>query len=244
MYLKYKGSKVYYTIKGDGKAVLFLHGWEGSTVSFKAVEDFLLPNHKCINLDFPPFGKSEEVREEYDLYDYFEIVRKILEKNKINKVSVVAHSFGCRVAILLSTKTELVDKMVFTGGAGIKPKLTPKKLFRKIKYNFYKKLVSMRVISQSALDRFFSPDYRKLSKNMKATFKNIVNTDLKDVLQYIDVPVVLFWGKKDTETPLYMAKIMNKNIKDSCLIKFEGCGHFCYLEKIFEFKQIVKNFLN
>ena len=244
MYLKYKGSKVYYTIKGNGKVVLFLHGWEGSTVSFKSVEDLLLSNHKCINLDFPPFGKSEEIKEEYDLYDYFEIVKKILEKNKIEKVSIVAHSFGCRVATLLATKTNLVDKMVFTGAAGIRPKLTTKKLLNKAKYKICKKLVKFGFVHPSTLDRFFSTDYKKLSEIMRATFKNIVNTDLKDVLQYIDVPVVLFWGKKDTETPLYMAKIMNKKIKDSCLLVYDGCGHFCYLERNFEFKQIVSNFLN
>ena len=115
-----------------------MHGWGGSVVSFKGVLDFLCGKHKCISLDFPPFGKSEEPKQTYDLYDYLNIIKRILEKNKIEKVSVVAHSFGCRVAILLSTKTKFVDKMVFTGAAGIKPKKTIKKLFKRAKYRFYK----------------------------------------------------------------------------------------------------------
>ena len=244
MYLKYKKSRVYYKIKGLGSAVLFLHGWEGSVLSFKSQEDFICKKHMCINLDFPPFGKSEDIKEEYTLEDYFEIVKRILNKHNIKKISVVAHSFGCRVAILLATKTNLVEKMVFTGGAGIRPKTTIKKLFRKAKYKFYKKLARLGFVGDSTLDKFFSNDYKKLSKIMKGTFKNIVNKDLTSVLQYINVPVVLFWGRKDTETPIYMAKIMHKKMIDSCLLTYEGCGHFCYLERDFEFKQIIDKFLD
>ena len=39
-----------------------------------------------------------------------------------------------------------------------------------------------------------------------------------------------------------MAKKLNKLIKDSAIIKFEGCGHFCYLEKPDDFQKIVTNF--
>lgn len=244
MYLVYKGSRVYYTIKGSGRAVLFLHGWEGSVLSFKCVEDELIDDFLCINIDFPPFGKSQEIKADYTLNDYFEIVKRILLKHDIKKVSVVAHSFGCRVATLLATKTNLVEKMIYTGGAGIKPKMTFKKAFKKAKYSFYKKLVKFGIKNKSVLDKFFSDDYKKLSSKMKNTFKNIVNTDLTNMLQFINAPVVLFWGSKDTETPLYMAKIMNKKIADSCLIVYKDCGHFCYLEKLFEFKQVVKKFLD
>lgn len=243
MYLTYKGSRVFYTINGVGKAVLFLHGWEGSTASFKWVENEICNSYTCINLDFPPFGKSYSIKTVYTLDDYFEIVKRILTKHNIKDVSIVAHSFGCRVATLLSVKTNLVSKMVFTGGAGIRPRKTIKRIFKSAKYKFYKKLVMLGFLSPKVLERFFSEDYKKLSKIMKLTFKNIVNIDTTNMLQYIDVPVVLFWGENDTETPLYMAKIMNKKIKDSCLITYKNCGHFCYLEKSFEFKQIVKKFL-
>ena len=243
MYLEYKGSKIYYIIKGKGKPILFLHGWGGSVISFKGLFDYLCNKHKCISLDFPPFGRSEEPKVPYDLYDYLNIVKIILEKNNIEKVSVVAHSFGCRVAILLSSKTNLVDKMVFTGAAGIKPKNTLKKIFRKLRYNFYKKLVKWNLLKIDRLKTFESEDYKKLSPVMKNTFKNIVNIDLKNMLEYIDAEVVLFWGEKDTETPLYMAKIMKNKIKDSCLISYKDCGHFCYLEKFYEFKKITSEFL-
>ena len=58
----------------------------------------------------------------------------------------------------------------------------------------------------------------------------------------ITAPTLLIWGTKDKDTPIYMAKKLNKFIGDSAIIRFEDCGHFCYLEKPTEFEKIVTNF--
>ena len=66
---------------------------------------------------------------------------------------------------------------------------------------------------------------------MHETFKNIINTDLKDYLKYINSRVLLIWGNKDTSTPLKDAITMNKSIKNSELIVIDKVGHFPYLER-------------
>ena len=58
-----------------------------------------------------------------------------------------------------------------------------------------------------------SKDYLALSSKMKKTFVNIVSTYLEKYAIHICVPTILFWGKKDKETPFYMAKRLNKLIK-------------------------------
>ena len=125
MILKYKDIKVFYKIKGKGQddcPLLFLHGWEGSSLSFKYFYDILSSKRRCIILDFPPFGKSEEPKEPFNLSDYSQIVIKILKKLQVNKVDIVAHSFGGRIAILLASQTKYINKMLLTGCAGIKRK--------------------------------------------------------------------------------------------------------------------------
>ena len=56
----FDGTNVNYIILGSGDSyVVFLHGWGGSTESFKYVAENLKLNKKCLIVDFPPFGKSD-----------------------------------------------------------------------------------------------------------------------------------------------------------------------------------------
>ena len=59
----------------------------------------------------------------------------------------------------------------------------------------------------------------------------------------IDTATLIINGKLDAETPLYMAKKLNKNIKNSTLKVFEECGHFCFLDKPNKFNMEVREFL-
>ena len=47
----------------------------------------------------------------------------------------------------------------------------------------------------------------------------------------------------DTETPLWMGKMMEEKIPDAGLVVEKGAGHFAYLEQNQRFLRIVKNFL-
>ena len=47
----------------------------------------------------------------------------------------------------------------------------------------------------------------------------------------------------DKDTPLYMAKKLLKNIKNSNLVIFQNAGHYSYLNESQKFINVVKNFL-
>ena len=78
---------------------------------------------------------------------------------------------------------------------------------------------------------------------MRATFVKVVNLDLSDRLPLIRQPVLLLWGDKDTETPLWMGQQMERDIPDAGLVVLEGGTHFAYLEQAARFNTIVKHFL-
>ena len=77
---------------------------------------------------------------------------------------------------------------------------------------------------------------------MKKTFIKVVNEDLTPYLKNIKSSVLLIWGDKDTDTPMYMAKTMEREIKDSGLVVFEGSGHFSYLDDIPRYVKIIRVF--
>ena len=243
----FDGLKINYTVNFNDKkdnAVLFLHGWGGSTASFFGVEKYLLEqNYSTINLDFLGFGQSDEPRENYSLDNYVLLVKNLLKKLKITKVCIVAHSFGGRVAIKLAAETNYVAKLVLVDSAGIKPRFNIK-TFAKIKtYKLLKFLKSKKLIKTN-LEKFGSGDYLKLSSSMKKVFVRIVNEDLTRYLSKIKCPTLLVWGKNDKDTPLYMAKKMKKHIKDSGLVVFKNSGHFSYIENYNDFLLVINSFLS
>ena len=219
--------------------ILFLHGWEGSTLSFKIFYEAMKTNHRCINLDFPPFGKSSFPKKPLSVPDYSKMVLALLDYLEITKVNIVAHSFGGRVAIELASKTKIINKLLLTGSAGLKKRSIKKILKIKI-YKLKKFLAKIKLFPQKLLENKGSCEYNKLDPIMKQTFINIVNYNQKKLLPKINVPTLLIWGINDKETPFCFTKVFKNNIKDCEIIKFENCSHFAYLEKPQTFLKIMQ----
>lgn len=94
-------------------------------------------------------------------------------------------------------------------------------------------------------DKHSSSDYKAIQSDViRETFKKVISLDLTENLEKIKNPTLLIWGENDTDTPLYMAKIMEKKIKDSGLVVLNNAGHFSYLDKSMEYNIIVENFLD
>lgn len=231
-----------YTKKSE-KVVLLLHGWGGNLNSFRSLETFLISqNFSVITVDFPSFGGSDQPSENFDLWDYKKIVVELLQAENIQKVSIVAHSFGGRVTFLLASENpELVDKLILCDVAGIKPRFNLAKQCKIWKYKLLKKLKAKGLYKKDLLS-YGSDDYRAMPEKLKPVFNKIVKTDLTGRLKNIVAPTIIIWGKQDKDTPFYMAKKINKNIKNSAIITFEG-GHFCYLNNADKFNLIIENFL-
>ena len=230
--------------KGESdKTVLLLHGWGGNLNSFRALEqDLIQANYSVVTLDFPGFGGSDLPNEDWTLDDYVKVVEELINVEQLQNVCVVAHSFGGRVAIkLCATKQNMVQKLVLVDSAGIKPKFSLKKCIKIWHYKLVKKLVKAKILKKN-LSKYGSEDYKAMPKELKSVFNKIVNTNLNQDSKKIVIPTLLIWGKDDKDTPLYMAKKLNKNIKDSAIITLNG-GHFAYLNNTNKFSVIIKSFL-
>ena len=82
--------------------------------------------------DLKGFGENKEMPYPYALSDYVRELKEYINENGIKKPFVIAHSFGGRVAIkALSETPNLFSKLVLVSSAGLKPKTTIKKRFKK-----------------------------------------------------------------------------------------------------------------
>ena len=214
---------------------MFLHGWGGGVVSFLPVAQ-RMKDCDCLLFDFKGFGESPEegVR---SLEDYAEDVLSLMDEIGIKEAVLIGHSFGCRVgAYIAANYPERVLGFVITDGAGLKPRRGLKYYLKVYLHKFKRKL-------GFDLSKDGSADYRALSPVMKKTFVNVVNRYTENECARIKCPTLICWGKKDKDTPLYMAKRFLKLIKDSALILFEG-GHFCYIDELARYTTIAKKFIS
>lgn len=227
--------------KNENKTpILFLHGFGGDTNSFLFCAK-ALKEKPCVLLDFPPFGKSQEMLQPWTIKDYARLVVVLCNKLGVEQIDIVAHSFGGRVAIEVSSSTNIVKRLVLTGSAGLKRKSLKVIIKEKI-YKTQKFLAKLKLYPKQQLLNKGSSDYKNLSPIMKKTFVNVVNYDQTKQLCKITAPTLLVWGNLDKETPFYFTKIFKKHIKDCEVVCFDGAGHFAYLQKPNTFVQIIKNF--
>ena len=222
------------------KPLIFLHGYLADKNSFYLQYPYFSKNYQIYALDLAGFGQNTSMPKAYSLDDYCQSVLEFIKKNDINKPSVIAHSFGGRIAIkLASQNADLFDKIVLTGSAGLKPRFSIRKWLKKISFKFLSFFVK-----KSKLNKFYSSDYQKLSPIMKQSFIKIVNEHLDDRLDRIQNKTLVVCGENDRETPLYMAKKLNKKIKNSRLFIIKKAGHFAFIDSPYTFNMEVMEFLN
>lgn len=234
----YQNIPVDYEVCGSGTPLLFLHGWGGNRFSLCCLTNALKERHTCITLSFPPFGESGEPKEPWSLANYREMVKDLLDELHLEKVTILAHSFGGRVAInLASVYTDRVEKLVLFSSAGMKPRRSVHFYLKVWKYKILKRF------NQQKAQQCGSPDWRLLSPIMKKTFSNIVNTFQEKDCKKVVCPTLLIWGEKDRETPVYMAKRMQKHLRDCGLWVHKNAGHFAYLTEANKNIAIIKRYL-
>jgi len=173
-------------------------------------------------IDFPPFGGSGEPSEIWGVEDYAGAVLAVLEAEKAEKIKIIAHSFGGRVAILLAGVYNIVDEMVLIGGAGLKTRKSPLVRLRIASYKFARRL-------GLEVRRAGSVEYRALSPVMRGAFVRVVNRDLAREASFVRCPVRLIYGLKDSATPPYLARRLHSLLPRSVLFFVENTGHFAWI---------------
>lgn len=216
-----------------------MHGYLSSGKSFLYQKSFFLEYFNVYCPDLQGFGENQGMDYPYSLDDYCDEVENYIKDNRLSRPSVVAHSFGGRIAVALASRNpRLFDKIVLTGSAGLKPKPSPKRFIKKTAF----RILSV-FTDKSKLSAFYSSDYNALSPVMKESFIKIVNEHLDDRLEKISNETLIIFGKNDKETPPYMAKKYKKHIKNSELKFIDGAGHFCFIDKPWKFNMEVREFL-
>ncbi|MFV0519999.1 MAG: alpha/beta fold hydrolase [Lachnospirales bacterium] len=250
-----KDLKTSYIEKGEQKddLIFIFHGWGSKKEVHMSMIDTLSLKYRVIAVDLCGFGNSEEPKTPWFVDDYVDFSVEFIKSFNADKVILLGHSFGCRIIIKMLNKKNLpfkVEKAIFTGGAGIKPKRPLKYYLKVYTYKFCKKILNISFVKQifpNALEKYSknkgSADYINSSPIMKQTLTNTVNEDLTPLLKNINIETLLIWGENDTATPLSDGQRMEKDIKNSGLVVLKNAGHFSFIDQEYTFNEVLKSFL-
>jgi pimeloyl-ACP methyl ester carboxylesterase len=235
--------------KGEIKGVvLILHGWRSeASIWNNVMGDLCEKGYHCIAPDLPGFGLSEAPRKDFVVDDYVDVVYEVIDRMNVSNVVVVGHSFGARVAIKMSLRSNassVLRGLILIGAAGV---------------SLYKKRTSIiSTIAHTVRPLFMLPLLRDLrpyiyrligsedylaSPELKQTFRNILSEDLEPLLDKISLPTTLVWGANDDETPLKAGEIMYRKIRGSHLLVIDDAGHYVFLDHREEVVEEILRFL-
>ncbi|MDC0851357.1 alpha/beta hydrolase [Candidatus Pelagibacter sp.] len=256
MIFKLENKSVYASDAGqelDNKkdTIIFLHGSGLSHIVWSLVEQFFSnKNFNVLSIDLPGHGNSEGPCLN-TIEEIAEWLEKVFVKLKLEQVILVGHSQGCLEMLeYLNKYKSRLKKLVFVGGSYKMPvnkelielaqngNSDAVKLMMKWGYEGSKKFIGgnpvQRIIqSPKDISKILAVDL--VACNNYANGSNAVKA--------IDCPTMFIFGALDKMVNIEVGKKFANMVNNSTTHIIDGCGHMIMIEKAFEMREKVLEFL-
>ena len=233
------------------ETIVFLHGSGLSHIVWSLTEQFFSnKNFNVLSIDLPGHGNSDG-----PCLDTIEKIADWLEQVFISlnleKLTLVGHSQGCLEILEYASKYKnRLKKIVFIGGSNKMPVHSDLidlakngdsdavKLMMKWGYEGSKKFIGGNPVEKIIQ----SPrDIREILAVDLVACNNYKNGT--DAAKSIECPSLFIFGSLDKMVNLESGKKFSNLVKNSTVHVIEGCGHMIMIEKAFEMRDKVLEFL-
>lgn len=162
MVAEIEGLNINYITVGSGEPVLVLHGWGTSIETVMPIVNVLKDSMKVYAIDLPGFGKSDIPNEVFGSFHYADIVKGFIDQMGLKKLSLVGHSYGGKLSIILSARyPEMINKQVLIDSSGLIPKRT---------LNYHIKVKSFKILKKLYKSFFFWKDEEEKMEKLYKKF--------------------------------------------------------------------------
>ena len=257
MIFQLENKNIYASDSGQGidinkDTIVFLHGSGLSHIVWSLAEQFFSSkNYNVLSIDLPGHGNSDG-----PCLDSIEKIahwmEKVFDKLKLKNLILVGHSQGCLEILEYSSRyKERLKKLVFVGGSNkmpVHPDLIELaqsghsdavKLMMKWGYEGSKKFIGGNPVEKIIQ----SP--RDISEILAVDLNACNNySNGSEAAKVIDLPSMLIFGELDKMVNLEAGKKFSNLIKNSTTHVIKGCGHMIMIEKAFEMREKILEFLN
>ena len=232
--------------------IVFLHGSGLSHIVWSLAEQFFSSkNYNVLSIDLPGHGNSDGpcLDSIEKIADWME---KVFDKLKLKNLILVGHSQGCLEILEYSSKyKERLKKLVFVGGSNkmpVHPDLIELaqsghsdavKLMMKWGYEGSKKFIGGNPVEKIIQSPRDISEILAIDLNACNNYSNG-----SEAAKAIDLPSMLIFGELDKMVNLEAGKKFSNLIKNSTTHVIKGCGHMIMIEKAFEMREKILEFLN
>ena len=233
------------------QTIVFLHGSGMSHIIWSLTEQFFSnQNFNVLSIDLPGHGNSDGpcINTIEKITDWLE---KAFIQLNLNDLVLIGHSQGCLEILEFAHKYPTrIKKLIFVGGSykmPVHPDLIELakngdsdavKLMMKWGYEGSKKF-----IGGNPIERIIQSP-RDISEILAVDLiacNNYANG--KEAAASINCPSMFIFGALDKMVNIEVGKKFSNLVKNSSTHIFEGCGHMIMIEKAFEMREKVLEFL-
>jgi pimeloyl-ACP methyl ester carboxylesterase len=243
----FAGGRIFGATWGSGAAtVVALHGWQRTHHDFSAVfgDPAFAGAHAAIGLDLFGFGATPPPPEPWGTEEYARHLLPLFDgaDGLAERVTIVGHSFGGRVAVRLAAMApDRIERLVLTGVPLLDRAdrhATPSLSYRVARFLHRRGLVADSRM-ESLRQRHGSADYRAAQGVMRGVLVAMLAEEYADDLAAIRCPVDLVWGANDTEVPVEVAERARALLGSSTLLTLPGVGHLTPTEAPAALRRVV-----
>jgi pimeloyl-ACP methyl ester carboxylesterase len=244
-FLDVDGVRVHYVEAGQGDPVVLIHGWNGSTFSYRYAIAELAQHHRVVALDLKGFGYSARpAGGDYSLTAQAELVRACMDHLGIDRATVAGHSMGGDVAVRFVTRCpERVSRLILIDAA------TDKDRHRAARFNrlgrpflpllamltyhrpgFQKRALRFiahdpAFVTPETLDGHFRP--MRMKGHLRAMGAQMAahRRDEPVDVTAIQQPTLILWGEHDRVIPLERGEELARLIPNAQLVVVPSAGH-------------------
>ena len=266
--IKVNGRNVFYIDSGgQNPVIILLHGFPGNHMGLIDLATYIGgAGYRIIIPDLPACGRSDSLEKKHNLKNYSDWLNNFLEALSIDKVIIIGHSFGSRIALVFTNYyPKRVKRLVL-----ITPVLKVKGLFNRIfsiyygvtgfmpKYlqkimlsNGFGKKLGNKIIFESAdpnihkeiIDRDIREIKRLKPRVNIEIFDEFYRFSLIPAGEKIKKDSLLIAGELDRVSPLGPIQELSCQLSTVELEIMKNCGHLLPLENPEMTAKIIKKWL-
>ena len=232
-------------------SIILLHGSGQSHVVWSLTTQFLSDqNYNVFTLDFPGHGNSEGESLK-TIEEMAEWLEKVIIKIGIQDLTLVGHSQGCLVALEYTNKfPKKIKNLIFVAGSYEIP--VNKSLIDLAHSGDMESLHLMMKWGYGHSKQFIGGNPLQKILNSSREVTEVLSVDLKACNNYknglkavkkIKCPTFFILGESDKMIKLEKGREFSGLVSGSQIHVIKDCGHMIILEKAFEMREKIAEFL-
>jgi pimeloyl-ACP methyl ester carboxylesterase len=230
------GHRIHYYTGGSGTPIVLVHGLGGRSEDWANLMPQLMRDHRQVYaLDLLGFGQSDKPRDvAYSIPQEAHLVEQFMDAQHLSNPDLAGWSMGGWVALRVALdQPQRIQRLLIYDSAGVRFDLTfDPGLFAP---DSPQKLAQLNQILNPGptppIPGFIGRDVLRITRNngwvvLRAMDSMLTQKDLLDgQLAALKMPMLIAWGKLDHVIPAEAGAAIHKEVPQSVLEIFDGCGH-------------------